>query len=213
MLLAWLGGIAACVSQPSPQAPSIQSVPDRTQAVKVIRGAASGQTLASACFACHGPQGRSQAAPIPALAGLSRRYFVNVMQAYQYGGRYGSVMGRIALAYDDEELWRMAAYFSRQTPSDELPPQRVDWTRVSQGRRLHQAHCLECHGDLNSAPARDAIRLHGQWMDYLRWTLQDYLVGINQTKAGMSKALAAVVRRHGEEGLEALIQYYGSARP
>jgi hypothetical protein len=50
-------------------------------------------------------------------------------------------------------------------------------------------------------------------MDYLRWTLQDYLLGANQTEDKMSKALIRVIRHHGDEGLEALVHYYGSARP
>jgi len=55
--------------------------------------------------------------------------------------------------------------------------------------------------------------LNGRWMDYLRWTLQDYMLGISQADEQMSEQLILLIRRHGEAGIEALIHYYGSARP
>jgi sulfide dehydrogenase cytochrome subunit len=209
-----LNGISACVSQP----PTLESYPaPATQAVAAaqigLQETAEGWMLAATCFGCHGPHGQSRASAIPSLAGLSQAYFMQVMQAYQHGGRHSSIMGRIALAYDIQELQRMAVYFSRQQPLPKAPYQRVDWDRASRGRQLHQRYCQECHGNSMTKANDNAVTLHGQWMPYLRWTLLDYLVGINQAEAGMSKALTKVVRRHGEAGLEALIHYYGNARP
>ena len=167
--------------------------------------------LVAGCFGCHGPEGRSGESAIPSLAGLPEAYFIRVMQAYQYGGRYGTLMERIALGYQPEEIVRMARYFSRL--KHEPRAQRISWQQVSLGRRLHRQYCMECHGDLEQAPSEEANRLNGQWMDYLYWTLEDYLIGINQSDAGMSKQLKNLIRRHGEKGLDALINYYGSARP
>lgn len=206
-----LCSIAACTSQaPVAEKPAVPAVPVASKAEVRLKTGAEGWMLAANCFGCHGPQGRSQAPGMPSLAGLPESYFGNTMRAYQYGGRYGSVMGRIALAYDDAEILRMARYFRAQAADS--PRQRVDWARVDSGRQLHRRYCRECHGDPGSRPDPDAVQLHGQWTDYLRWTLQDYLVGINQTKAGMSKALASLVRKHGEQGLADLIQYYASGR-
>jgi sulfide dehydrogenase cytochrome subunit len=180
---------------------------------------ASAEMLASHCFGCHGPQGRSQAPAIPSLAGLSKTYFLHVMQAYQYGGRYSTIMGRIALAYDDAEIKRMARYFRAQTSQRHVQQQeaedqtRIDSRLIGRGRRLHRRLCRDCHGDLQSLPEPDAVTLNGQWQAYLRWTLQDYLVGINRSPAGMSEALSELIRQRGPEGLEMLIHYYGSAGP
>ncbi len=207
-----LCSIAACTTQaPVVEQPAVLAVPHSSKADVRLKIGADGWMLAANCFGCHGPQGRSRAPGIPSLAGLSETYFGNVMRAYQYGGRYGSVMGRIALAYDDAEILRMARYFRVQEPDS--PQQTVDWSRVLIGRRLHRQYCRDCHGDPDSQPDPDAVSLNGQWTDYLRWTLQDYLVGINQTKAGMAEALAGLVRQHGEQGVEDLIQYYASGRP
>jgi sulfide dehydrogenase cytochrome subunit len=172
---------------------------------------ATAEMLVSNCFGCHGPQGRSLAPAIPALAGLPQPYFVNVMQAYQYGGRFGTVMGRIALAYDDAEIRRMADYFGMQSPLPQV--QKTDSRLSGRGRQLHQRFCHDCHGDIKSRPEPEAVTLNGQWQSYLRWTLQDYLIGINRIQAGMSEALSDLIRQEGMEGVEMLIHYYGSGQP
>ncbi|MGD8909543.1 MAG: cytochrome c [Chromatiales bacterium] len=163
------------------------------------------------CFGCHGPQGRSAAPAIPSLAGQSRSYLLKVLRAYRYGGRFATVMERLLDDYSDTELREMADYFSRQ--SAEVPRQQVDWDLVSKGRHLHRIYCRKCHGDRNREPDYAMPRLNGQWMAYLRWTLQDYLLGANQSDDKMTQALIWVIRRHGDEGLEALLHYYGSVRP
>ena len=120
-------------------------------------------------------------------------------------------MGRIALAYDDAEIRRMAEYFRVQIPQRQA--QAVASNRLDLGRELHQQFCRDCHGDLNSPPESGAVTLNGQWQSYLRWTLQDYFVGINRSRPGMSRALSALIRRKGMQGLESLILYYGSDQP
>lgn len=163
------------------------------------------------CFGCHGPKGQSGSPAIPSLAGLPRDYLLQVLQAYRHGGRFSTVMGRLLSTAEDAELQAMADYFSRQT--FRVPKQRVDWDLASKGRQLHRLYCRDCHGD-RKREAKPAIpRLNGQWMVYLRWTLRDYLLGSSQTDVEMSQSLIRLIRRHGEEGLEALIHYYGSARP
>ena len=176
----------------------------------MLRGATV-EMLAGGCTGCHGPQGRSQAPSIPSIAGLPETYIINTLQAFQYGGRYNSIMGRFALGYAATEIRQLAGYFSQQS----FVPlrQAVDWQKVHQGRRLHRLYCRACHGDPQTAGKKAASALNGQWMDYLRWTLQDYLVGINQGDMEMAQQLTKMLRRHGQGGLEALVHYYGSARP
>ncbi|MCU7914649.1 MAG: hypothetical protein KZQ65_01800 [Candidatus Thiodiazotropha sp. (ex Gloverina cf. vestifex)] len=163
------------------------------------------------CTACHGPAGNSLSSAIPSIAGLPREYLRGVMGDYRHGGRFSTVMGRLVQAYNDEQMDLLADYFSRQ--SFKLHKQRVDWDQASKGRQLHRLYCRQCHGDLSRAPEPGSPVLNGRWMDYLRWTLQDYLLGVSQADEEMSGALTRLVRRHGEQGLEALVHYYGSARP
>jgi sulfide dehydrogenase cytochrome subunit len=120
-------------------------------------------------------------------------------------------MDRLVGAYSRAELEVMADYFSRQ--SYRFPKQETEWPLIERGRRLHRRYCIECHGDPDHLPDDGVPLLHGHWMDYLRWTLRDYLVGINQGDEEMNRRLAALLRNHGPHGLEALINYYGKARP
>jgi sulfide dehydrogenase cytochrome subunit len=207
LLVGVICGLVACVGQ----VPVVEPTPPAPKGRPALMRGASAEMLAANCFGCHGPQGRSLAPAIPSLAGLPETYFIELMQAYQYGGRYSSVMGRIALAYDAGEIRRMADYFSAQTPRRHV--QSVYPSQIREGRELHRRYCHECHGDLQTPPKPDAVTLNGQWEAYLRWTLQDYLVGINRSSAGMSEALSDLMRQQGSEGLEALIRYYGSGRP
>jgi cytochrome c553 len=138
-------------------------------------------------------------------------YLFKVMRAFRHGGRFSTVMGRLAQAYDEGDLVSIADYFSQQpfTPSK----QTTDWRLVDRGRVLHRVYCRECHGDPETPAEAGVPYLHGRWMDYLRWTLWDYLVGINQGDDEMADQLSNMVRRQGVEGIEALLHYYGKGKP
>jgi sulfide dehydrogenase cytochrome subunit len=163
------------------------------------------------CFPCHGSQGQSGSPAIPSLAGLPRDYLLNVMRAFRHGGRFATVMGRLARAFDDDDLIAMADYFSRQR--FETHKQSTDWRLVDRGRWLHRRYCRDCHGDPDKQAKAGVPQLHGRWMDYLRWTLWDYLVGINQGDEEMGKQLSQLMRSQGLEGIEALLHYYGKGKP
>jgi sulfide dehydrogenase cytochrome subunit len=167
--------------------------------------------VVQSCFSCHGPRGQSQSPAIPSIAGLPRNYLLKTLTAYRYGGRFGTIMDRIISAYEKNELETMADYFSSQPY--QVNKQDADWELVDTGRQLHRRYCQECHGDGLELTDKGAPLLMGRWMDYLRWTIRDYLIGINQGDEEMSRQLARLLRNHGEQGLEALIHYYGKGRP
>src|SRR5262245_14993243 len=73
--------------------------------------AARGATLANACAACHGPEGRSQGA-IPSVGGVAAEDCMAALQAVRGEVRKGTVMNRIAKGVDDAEISAMAAYFA-----------------------------------------------------------------------------------------------------
>ena len=167
--------------------------------------------IAQSCFSCHGKAGNSSDGAAPSIAGLPKGYIIAVMRAYRHGGRFSILMGRLATAYTEAEVMELADYFSRQSFS--IHKQRVDWELAHLGGQLHRLYCKGCHGDRWIPPERDIPTLNGRWISYLRWTLRDYLLGISQSDEKMSERLIQVIRRHGMQGIEALIHYYGSARP
>lgn len=66
--------------------------------------------LSHACNSCHGPGGYSPGA-IPSIAGMPASEFTRAMRTFKSGERPGTIMGRIAPAYSDEEIAAMAEYY------------------------------------------------------------------------------------------------------
>ncbi len=65
------------------------------------------EAWASACFACHGPDGRSDGG-MPALAGQSADGIYRALIDFKSGKRAATVMHRHAQGYSDEQLRRIA---------------------------------------------------------------------------------------------------------
>lgn len=77
--------------------------------------AQDGATLANACTSCHGVEGRSRTA-IPAIAGMEAAAMGAAMAAFKSDQRGGTIMGRIAKGYSDDQIAQIAAYFSEVKP-------------------------------------------------------------------------------------------------
>ena len=68
------------------------------------------------CDRCHGANGNSTEALIPALAGQRADWLETVLQAYRSGGRKSSAMGAMSSALREADVKELAAYYARQTP-------------------------------------------------------------------------------------------------
>lgn len=72
--------------------------------------------LAGACFGCHGPEGAG-ADPIPRIAGIAVATMIARFAAFRAGEVPGAtIMGRIAVAYDDRQIAALARYFGGWAP-------------------------------------------------------------------------------------------------
>jgi len=70
---------------------------------------------AAMCANCHGSEGRTvENSAVPPLAGLSREYFIQQMQAYKDGSRKATVMHQISKGFSDAQITSFADYFSAQ---------------------------------------------------------------------------------------------------
>lgn len=67
--------------------------------------------LANACTSCHGVDGHSEGA-IPSISGLDPEIFLALLDAFRSENTTATIMGRIAVAYTDDELRAIAAYFA-----------------------------------------------------------------------------------------------------
>jgi cytochrome c553 len=70
------------------------------------------RNLASACFTCHGTDGRSVGGIPPGLAGQGKTYLLQAMKDFKAGKRPATIMHQQAKGYTDEELEIIAGYFA-----------------------------------------------------------------------------------------------------
>lgn len=78
-------------------------------ATELTRGA----MLANSCAGCHGTDGHSPGA-IPSIGGKSADFIETALKEFRSGERHGTVMGRHAKAYTDEEIRLIAEFFGRE---------------------------------------------------------------------------------------------------
>ena len=67
--------------------------------------------LANSCAGCHGTDGKSMGS-IPSIHGLKADYFKKTMKDFKDGTRKGTIMGRIAKGYSEEDISLMAEHFA-----------------------------------------------------------------------------------------------------
>jgi sulfide dehydrogenase cytochrome subunit len=160
--------------------------------------------LADTCVGCHGPAGSSTGPATPSIAGMSAEYFKTTMQEYRKGERHGTIMGRIAKGYSDEEIALMADYFAGQ----ELVrhPQQLDAAKVEAGAALYEKNCGKCHDEKGALADDDAGILAGQWMPYLSYAMEDFVAG----KREMPKKMAKKVEKLDSSEIDALLQFFAS---
>lgn len=74
----------------------------------------SAQSWAASCASCHGTEGRSPGT-VPSLAGRSKADLLLIMQEFKQGKRKtATIMHQYAVGYSDQQLERIADFFSRQ---------------------------------------------------------------------------------------------------
>ena len=195
----------------------------------LAEGMASPAMLSNTCAGCHGPNGNSQGPATPSIAGVSRGYFIAAMLSYKYDGdeeaieavveanpsvldadifeafaRSGTIMGRIAKGYTDQEIFAMAEVFPNRPFVGNT--QTTDPTLVAQGREIHENACEKCHEDGGTTSIDDVGILAGRWMPYLSNSIADF----RNDKREMPKKMASKMKDLDDGDFKALIHYYGS---
>lgn len=72
------------------------------------------EELTATCVVCHGETGISPTPANPNLAGQHRDYLLISMQRYQNGMRKNAVMAGLVAGLSEEELKRIAVFYSKQ---------------------------------------------------------------------------------------------------
>ncbi len=92
-----LAALAACSTAPTSESAKAAVTP----------GAAA--NMASNCFTCHGPDGRSPGS-IPSLHNQTSAAIAATLKAFKSGARPSTVMARHAKGYSDAEIDALANY-------------------------------------------------------------------------------------------------------
>jgi len=166
----------------------------------------TGQALSFTCAGCHGTDGSSRGPSSPSIAAMDPESFIDAMQAYKRDERNSTIMNRIAKGYSDKQIKGMAWYFAKQPLR--LLAQRHSSELAQKGAKLHAQYCEKCHS--NEGKPGDAGTLAGQWMPYLKNTMEDFLRGRRKYPRKMKRMVDAAVEKEGDKAVSALIHYYGS---
>jgi len=81
----------------------------------------AGEQRATACIACHGPEGISLNPKYPNLAGQSVEYLIKQLNAFRTGERKDTFMTPMASTMSDADVENVAAYYSSKGISSKQP--------------------------------------------------------------------------------------------
>ena len=173
-------------------------------------GAAYAPRFASLCAACHGPNGRSDMAGTPVLAGQHGFYAITQLFLFREGRRSNEAMTAVAKTLSDDDLRGFAAVIDA-LPAVPPPAPAVapDPARMSKGSDLARQHkCAFCHGD-DLSGGQQVPRIGGQREEYLRESLRGFKSG---QRPGYTQAMGAAVSQVTVEELDTLA-YYAARLP
>ena len=171
---------------------------------------AAGQTKAALCATCHGPEGNSELAINPKLAGQNAAYITKQLKDYKAGVRSNPTMSAMVLNLSEEDMEDIAAWYSSQ----QVTLQGADPEIVELGESLYRAGnkelavpaCSACHSPTGRGNAPAGFpSLGGQHAEYTLEQLKNFRAGVRQNDG--NSMMRAVVERLTDRELEALASY------
>jgi cytochrome subunit of sulfide dehydrogenase len=175
-----------------------------------LMSGASASMLANTCSGCHGTQGASSGPATPTISGISAVYFEEIMTGFKSGEVNATIMGRIAKGYTEDEIKVMGGYFSKQPFV--AATQDFDESKAREGAKLHDKYCEKCHADGGSSAEDDAGILLGQLTPYLRYAFEDFKSGSREIPKKMKRKVNALLKKEGDAGFDALMNYYAQGK-
>ncbi len=166
----------------------------------------SAQMLSYSCAGCHSTNGASHGPAIPSIAGLSKDYLVEAMQAYKNGERNPTIMDRIAKGYSDKEFKLMGEFFSAQ-PVHSISGQKYNNTKARAGKKLHKKYCSNCHAEGGTEADDEAGLLSGNTALFIKYSLEDFHNGWRDMPKKMKKKMKKMLKKD-PQAFDKLINYY-----
>jgi cytochrome c553 len=160
------------------------------------------------CLACHGAEGRSEAADVPSLGAQPSTYALIQLFMFRERLRLSEPMNAMAKALSDSDLQSLAGSIAA-LPPPEPPADPGDAVRLEQVRVLiEQNHCNICHR-ADFSGQENVPRLADQREDYLLKTMRDYKSG---ARHGYDATMAEVLQPISDAELVDLAYYLSHLR-
>lgn len=164
----------------------------------------------SSCIGCHGADGVSYHPTVPTIAGMSRAYLAEQLEAFQSHERpcveadfaQVAIPGDHCMTLADVDV--VADYFAGLTYQP--AKQSFDSEKAADGRAIHESICAICHRAEGTNPEDDAGILAGQWKPYLIRSLMDFRAGERLQSVPKRRAM----NRLSDIDIRALAEYYAS---
>ncbi len=179
-----------------------------------------GAMLAETCNGCHGPAGTSRGPAVPTIAGTNHDYLLASMRAFRSGARPSTIMGRIARAYDDDELALIADHFSA-LPFGRVVEVSADEATLARGKAIYDDLCEDCHENRGVSNDEHPM-LAGQMAPYLVFEIHDFLSGARdldkaeemsgRARRKKRRNLTEMMDTYGEDGVAALAVFFASQK-
>lgn len=93
---------------------SLEDAPETGKSDAALADVDEGRRKATACVACHGQAGVSEAPQWPNLAGQHASYLAQALGQYKSGARDDLVMGPLMADLDEEAMAQIAAFYAAQ---------------------------------------------------------------------------------------------------
>jgi len=175
------------------------------------------EALTAECDSCHGPLGVSSHDQIPIIAGQTSEFLQKTLRSYQRWdrpcvkttypndtSRPKTDMCKITEAFGAEELQALGAWYSTQVFV--AANQEFDEALAASGAALHAQHCEKCHQEGGRLAEGNEPRLAGQWLPYLRKSINYVPTGEHMVPPMMERA----VSKFSVQEVNALMNFYAS---
>ena len=177
----------------------------------------SAAALANTCAGCHGTNGVSGGPAMPSIAGMPSDYLKQIMADYKSGDRPSTIMGRLAKGYTEKETAQIADFFAKQkwqnaksAPQSKLATP-VNAKLAKKGSKIqNKRKCEKCHEDGGVFQDEDTPRMAGQWLDYLRFKMQDFKH--KGMKVPQPKKMKKQINKMSAQDLEAVAHFYANQK-
>ncbi|MFI5013477.1 MAG: c-type cytochrome [Hyphomicrobiales bacterium] len=171
----------------------------------IVAAKAHGRTLeekAEICGACHGETGIPQDKATPIIWGQQEGYLYLQLRDYKRGTRKNEQMSPIAEALERDEMFALAAYFSKKSWPDLRQPRAPNEVAKRALMANSSVGCTGCHL-AEYQGAGTVPRLAGQSSDYLTKTIAEFRSRERANNPGMSDLMQAT----SEQDLAAVVAY------